>query len=97
MTIQTAMEDASGVFADAEQKAGEIKADVRDRFSAAIDEIRELGHIGKLEAEATKGELDTLVTGFEASLYAIHERLKDRSVDLDLEQYLPALRDGGPR
>lgn len=97
MTIQDSMKLGAAAFADAEQNADSILNSFRGDFAEAVDGVKEEGHIGFLEAEAIKGRADALVTKFRAELYALHNDLKNRCVELDIDRYLPALRDGGPR
>lgn len=92
MSVETAIQDGANIFEDAEKMARTIKENMR-RFRKTVEEVRNAGHIGGLEAQAIAGEADALATKFEADLYALHSRLTVRAQELGID--LPQPRSGG--
>lgn len=93
---------------EAVQLGASTMADVEDALQAAVDALNsmpavfkalhESGTIGHLETQRLSSEAQSLaglVAGTRQSVFMYHEDLTARSVELDLEQYLPQPRSGG--
>ena len=93
-TTDEAVSTIANAMADAEQKAGAVRAKLRglkDEFEA----IHVNGDAGYLATKGFATELDALATQFEAALFDIHQRMtiyaQSRGIDL------PSPLSGGGR
>lgn len=94
MDTETAVQTIADAYADAETKAGQIKATMRatkDAWQALADNIV----IGNIEAQKRFRRLDALATAFHAELFALHadDTAKARELGVDL----PSIDGGGGR
>lgn len=93
-TTDEAVAKIAEVMADAESKAGTIRAKVRglkDEFEA----IHSNGDAGYLASKGFFTSLDALVTQFESDLYSIHGAMTDYAQDRGID--LPSVEGGGGR
>jgi hypothetical protein len=94
MDTEVAVQTIADAYAEAEQKAGQIKGAVRDTKDAWLALSDNLV-IGTLEAQMRFRRLDALVTAFHAELYRLHADDTARAKELGVD--LPSIAGGGGR
>lgn len=93
MTLEEAVAAIAAAFADAEDKAREIKHDFRN-LKDAYFVIRDAGvGIGGLESAAAAARIDALATSFYAELFAEHARQTEIAKANGID--LPVIASGG--
>lgn len=93
---------------EAVNQGATLMADAEDALQAAVESLNNMpsvfatlrseGVIGYLESQRLAAEAQSLagqIAGARASVFMYHEDLTARSVELDLEKYLPQPRSGG--
>jgi hypothetical protein len=96
-TTEEAVNQGATHMADAED-ALQAAVEALNSMPAVFAALREQGVVGYLESQRLASEAQSLagqVAGARASVFMYHEDLTARSVELDLEQYLPQPRSGG--
>jgi hypothetical protein len=92
MTIEDAVKKIADAYADAENKAGNIKTKFQNTKDA-WEVLRDNSVIGGLEMQRRYRRLVALAVEFEAALYENHSSDTDRAKELSVD--LPSIASGG--
>ena len=96
-TTEDAVNAGASHMADAEE-ALQTPIDALGSMPGVFAALRENGTIGYLEAQRLSSQAQAIaghVAHVRADVFTYHEALTARSIELDLEQYLPQPRSGG--